>query len=279
MLIKEVLLKAQKLLQKQGIASAKLDAELLLIATLKIDKLTLYNSYQKELSTTELNEFQQLLDKRRQYMPIAKILGKKEFYGLDFMVNQDVLDPRPDTEILLDRILKTYPKDAKLNILELGVGSGCIIITLLNLLKVSRGTAVDISKAALHIAEQNAEQHHVTERLDLIESDLFSEITAKYDLLISNPPYIAAAEIEALDADVRLYDPMQALVAGEDGLDFYRKIAEQAHNYLNSEARIILEIGHQQKAAITKLFQDQGYYLEAADKDYGGNDRVLVFSY
>ncbi len=231
------------------------------------------NQYTLEEYSEILND---LVNQRIAKKPLAYILGSKEFHGRDFIVNENVLIPRPDTEILIDAVLKGQ-KNNKTNILELGVGSGCIIITLLLELKNSIGIGVDISEKALNVAMQNTLLHHCNDRLTLIKSDWFDNIDSvnKFDLIISNPPYIHEEE-KYLMSDETIYEPELALYT--KSYESYKQIAQHSKNYLSNEGLIYIEIGINQETNIIQIFNDENYILKDKFLDLAQIVRVLVFS-
>ena len=276
--ISTILKNAQEILKKSAIATYQLDAEILLLHVLKLNKIDLITQGNKiNISVQQLKQFNIFIKQRSEYKPIAKIIGSKEFYSLDFKVSQDVLDPRSDTEILIFAIEKLITdKTYKFKILDVGTGSGVIAISLAKLFPQAQITAIDISKPALDIAKYNANKHQLETRINFLQSDIYQNINEKFDLIISNPPYIASNIIADLPKDVKLYDPITALDGGLDGLDFYRNIALNSKKFLNNNGKIILEIGYDQKAAVLNIFQN--YKLILAQKDYGNNDRCLIFT-
>jgi release factor glutamine methyltransferase len=285
MKIAEALSQARKDLDSKGVSNSKLDSLVLLTHTffmLKIpfSKEQIIFNPNFELSDSQQETFFELIQRRAKREPVSHILGKREFFGEDFIVSSDVLDPRPDSETLIELVLKIFPdKNAKLKILELGVGSGCLIITLLKALKNAEAIAIDISQKALEICQKNTANHQVQNRLKLLKSNLFEALNSseKFDLIISNPPYIASIEIEDLEPEVKIYEPKTALDGGLDGLDFYRKIAAAAENFLQPKAKIILEIGYNQHQEITKIFTEKNFILTASELDLSGVVRVLCF--
>jgi release factor glutamine methyltransferase len=277
MLIKDLLKHAQNQLKIQGITSYDLDSKLLLAHILKVNREEFYKYDYIDISTEKYTAYNQLISARAKHKPLAKIIGKKEFYSLDFYTNLSTLDPRPDTETIVDTALELSKTLTKPSFLEIGVGTGCIAISLLKNGDFANSDAVDISKKALKLCTKNLKKHNLLDKLKLHESDLFSEIKKKYDLIISNPPYIPSKNIEKLDKSVKNFDPIHALDGGEDGLYFYRKIAQQSHNYLKKNAFIILEIGQNQEEAITAIFQEKNYSLTKSSKDLAGIVRCLVF--
>lgn len=241
-----------------------------------------YSTEQLITNQDEMVEFSQtilgLVNQRIEHKPLSYLLGYKEFYGRNFIVNENVLVPRPDTEILISAVLNKYYNNLDLNILELGVGSGCIIISLLLELARSKGLGVDISKEALRIASHNSDLYNCKERLTLLESDWYQNINSvnQYDLIISNPPYINKSEISLMSKETLRYEPEIALYT--ENYDSYKKIARHAKNYLNNEGEIYLEIGINQETEIKKIFIDNGYILKNQFFDFNTILRVLVFS-
>ncbi|MEM9228806.1 MAG: peptide chain release factor N(5)-glutamine methyltransferase [Pseudomonadota bacterium] len=207
--------------------------------------------------------------------PVAQIIGVREFWGREFRVTEDVLDPRPETETLIETALAGAPAD---RILDLGTGSGILAISLLAEWPDARAVAVDLSAAALEVAAVNADIHRVTDRIDLRHGDWFQPVEGGFDLIISNPPYIAAAEIQSLDRDVRDWEPHLALSPGSDGLAAYRELSANVSRYLNLQGLVILECGHQQAKAVAELFQGVGAGNYVIQKDLNGHDRCIKCS-
>ncbi len=285
MKISDALSQARQKLDSKGVSNSKLDSLILLTHTFFVlkenfTKEQIIFNPDLELEPEQYKVFFELINRRANREPVSQIIGKREFFGEEFLVNSNVLDPRPDSETLIELVLKKFwQQNQKLKILELGVGSGCLIITLLKAFDNAEATAVDISQKALEIAQKNAINHQVQNRLNLLESDLFQKISAskKFDLIISNPPYIASKEIELLQDEVKIYEPRTALDGGLDGLDFYRRIAAKAKNFLNPSGKIILEIGISQKEEIEKIFTEKKFTLEESKQDLAGIERTLCF--
>jgi len=234
----------------------------------------------------KLHSFFENFEKRRRRIPLAQILGRQSFYGLDFFVNEDVLIPRADTECLVDLVLEDYADLAKqagsssLNILDLCTGSGCIGISVAKHLPYQELLLVDLSEKALAVAKKNAEKH-LGENVTLLQSDLLTGVQGKkFSLLLSNPPYIVSRVIPGLDREVSEYEPKMALDGGEDGLAFYRRIAKEAKAVLLPGARLYLEIGYDQGESVKDIFQKEGYEAVEVFPDFAGNPRVLrgIFS-
>lgn len=265
----EILKSAKLVLKSVGIDSYSLDAEILLAHALGKNREYLIANHFKEIDDSD---FQLLLARRIAREPISQIIGKKEFWGLDFIVNQHTLTPRPDSEILVEVALQLAPQ----NILDLGSGTGCLIISLLKSLQNSTGIAVDISQEALLIAKANADFHQVDMRCQFIKSNWMEKVEGKFDLIISNPPYIRKSDIELLQAEVKLYDPIMALTPGDSGLEAYEKIISQAKNYLTISGSLIFEIGQYQENAIIKIANNYGFKLHSIHKDLANINRCLV---
>lgn len=295
MKISTALSQARLALDSKGVSNGGLDSLILLSHTLflcgkNFSKEWIIFNPDFELDFDQRKIFFELVSRREEREPVSQIIGKREFFGEDFLVSKDVLDPRPDSESLIELTLKIFPeKTKKLKILELGVGSGCLILTLLRLYAEATGVGIDVSDEALEICKKNSEKQLVSDRLKLLKSDLFEILKQvrddgqkdqkKYDLIISNPPYIPSKEIEDLESEVRIHEPKIALDGGSDGLDFYRKIATSAENFLNKNGKIILEIGFGQKEEIVTIFSKNKFKLTDLKPDLAGVDRALCFEF
>ena len=284
--ISSALSQARQNLDSKGVSNSKLDSLILLthaffILGISLSKEQIIFNPEQELSLEQQQVFFNLILRRSNREPVSHIIGKREFFGEDFVVSKDVLDPRPDSESLIEAVFSNFAdKDQKLKILELGVGSGCLIITLLRSYKLAFGVGVDVSEKALVICRKNAANQQVLNRLQLVKSNLFDEVNAseKFDLIISNPPYIPSQDIEILEPEVRIHEPRLALDGGVDGLDFYRKIAVEAKNFLKQNGQIILEIGIGQQQEIADIFAREGFLLLEEKRDLSQVVRVLVIS-
>ena len=228
------------------------------------------------INDAQRKQIDNIIERRVAGEPLTRILGIREFWGLEFEVTPDVLDPRPDTETLVEAVLKKTQKDPSLKILDLGTGTGCIPISLLTELPQASGVAADVSEKALEVARRNAEKNGVLDRMEFIQSDWFENLGGQqFDLIVSNPPYISDQVIPNLDDEVKNHDPILALSGGESGLDCYKIIFSQLNDYLLPEARAFFEIGFDQLSSITRLAGDSHLRLVAAYKDLGGHDRVV----
>jgi release factor glutamine methyltransferase len=263
-----------------GIESARLDAEVLLGHALGMEKTALYSNLDAPLCRQDERRYRDLLLRRERREPVAYITGRKAFWSLDFLVTPDVLIPRPETELLLGIALarsrlcacRLQPK-----ILDLGTGSGAIAVSLARELPEARITAVDISPAALAVACRNSERHGLAKRISFLTGDLFEVVAGQFDLIVSNPPYIRRDDLSALPPDIREWEPVGALDGGVDGLDFYRRIIAEAHQYLVTGGHIILEIGADMGVSVAELFTHAGCYASfCVYEDYAGKDRVVA---
>lgn len=263
---------------EKGVDNPRLDAEVLLSHILGKDRLYLYVNFDQPLQPTELTAFRDAVKRRAERQPVAYIIGSKEFMGLDFKVSPAVLIPRPDTEILVETAISRLEKIDKPRVLDIGTGSGAIIISVIAKLTTAQGTAVDISSDALAVAVANARHNGVAERLQFYQGDLFGPIAGqKFDAILSNPPYIPNSDIAGLEPEVQR-EPKLALAGGKDGLDYYRRLIDQGPAYLNSGGFMAFEVGIGQAAAIADLAK-KNHSLQVSDiiKDYAGIDRVVVF--
>lgn len=268
--LEETLFLGTKILREAGIAEADLDAWHLMEYVFHITRASYYLALKEEVSEDQLNDYMELIEKRKARIPLQHLTGVREFMGLEFEVNEHVLIPRQDTEILVEEVLKTSNQKS---VLDLCTGSGCIIISLAVLSKLKKAAAVDLSEEALKVAKRNALRHQVEISFDL--SDLFDKVEEKYDIIVSNPPYIATKEIETLEPEVKCYEPMMALDGYEDGLFFYRKIIQNAKNYLTDQGEIFFEIGYDQGNDVSMLLSEAGFVDISVIKDLAGLDRVV----
>ncbi len=263
-----------KKLLEAGIEEAALDARLLLEQVCGTDRNTLLVHGDREVSAGEQQTYEEAVARRSQRIPLQQITGSQDFMGLVFQVNEHVLVPRQDTEILVEEVLRELQDGMK--VLDMCTGSGCIIISLLHYSNHCQGVGADISREALEVARKNgAALLGADKEYSFVESDLFEHVEGKYDIIVSNPPYIRHKEIDSLMPEVRDHEPRQALDGGEDGLDFYRRIAAQSPAYLNGGGRLYLEIGCDQGDVVQELLLQQGFREVNVVQDYAGLDRVV----
>ena len=264
-------------LRKKKIPSYILDSEILMSKTLNKPREQILINLDKKLSDKKISLFKRYLNRRSKNEPIAYILGKKEFWSETYKVTKDTLIPRPETEILVDELLKVY-RDKKISILDIGTGSGCIILSLLNNLKKSKGTGIDISKKAILIARKNAIAHKISNRVKFYNKSLESLFHKKFDLIVSNPPYIERKDIKNLCDDIKRYEPRVALDGGNDGLDLIKKVIYKSKYILKIKGMLALEIGNEQIKKVSKILIDNNFSVRKISKDYKKNVRC-VFAY
>lgn len=260
----------KEILQSAGIKECELDAWYLLEYVFKIDKSWYYLHGKEEMQEEKYQEYELLLKKRSERIPLQYITGSQEFMGLNFKVNSHVLIPRQDTETLVEEAVKRL--EPGMEVLDLCTGSGCVIISIMKHKPVI-GTASDISKQALLIAKDNARTNQV--EVNLVRSDLFQNILGKYDMIVANPPYIPTEAIADLMPEVRDFEPIDALDGKEDGMYFYHKIVQESRKYLKSNGYLCLEIGHDQGGRVAFLMEENGYRNVKVVKDLAGNNRVV----
>ena len=279
--LSEALLDGARRLHAGGIDSGRLDAELLLAHILGMTREQLVVNVNRPLSASQCDRYQGVLLRRLRREPVAYITGRQEFWSLDFLVTSDVLIPRPETERLVEIALKLAAEmsaSAALRILDVGTGSGAIAIALASELPAAEIFATDFSAAALTLARENAAKNGMSKRIQFYHGDLFAAIGhAKFDLILSNPPYIRRSEIDGLEPEVSRWEPRQALDGGIDGLEFYRRIAAEAFDHMRPDGAVVVEIGAEMGAVVAALFQSSQACADAAiAQDYSGKDRVVV---
>ena len=277
MTIKQAMIKGVTILKLEKISTPKLKARLLLQYVLKKPRQYLIVYDNQKLTDKEEQEYLKYIELVAQGEPIEHITHQKEFMKLDFYVDENVLIPRQDTEVLVEEVIKIAQNIRAKKILDLCTGSGAIAVSLAKYLENIQITALDISRKALDVAIANAKNNHVQEKITFVESNLFQDLRQeKYDIIVSNPPYIRRKEIETLDKEVRK-EPKIALDGGEDGLDFYREIINKGYEYLKYGGYICLEIGYDQKEEVMQFIKDKKQYTETyCKKDLYDNDRVIV---
>ena len=267
-------------LNQAGIDSPRMEAEVLLAGALRLCREEIYCRPERILSEDEKAISLDFVNRRIRHEPVAHILGHKEFWSLDFKITSNVLIPRPETEALIETLLSLNNKiqgGLPPRLLEIGTGSGIIAVVAAQEIPDCRVTATDYLSEVLIVARSNARRHKVSDKINFIQSDIFSSIpVTPYDFIVSNPPYIATPHLSGLMPDVRNFEPQSALDGGEDGLDFYRRIIPEALSYLEEGGGVVLEVGETQADAVSALFCADGKY-EAINitQDYGGYDRVV----
>lgn len=260
----------------KGVEQARLDAEVLLSHVLGMDRLHLYVRFDQPLLPEELASFRALVLRRAAREPVAYILGCKEFMGLEFAVSPDVLVPRPDTELLVEACEARLKEVSQARILEIGPGSGAVVISLLKRQPEWQAAAVELSPRAAQMVRKNAKRHEVEARLQLYEGDLFAPVEGRqFDAVVSNPPYIPEADLEGLQPEVHC-EPRMALAGGSDGLDFYRRLVREGGAYVCAGGWLLLEVGSGQAKEVAQLGAQSGWQVEAVLPDYAGIERVVA---
>lgn len=270
----EAMASATARLRAAGVADPARDARILLAHAARIEAARVTLIAPEDLSPEIAERYDQLIALRAVRVPVSQLLGEREFYGRRFKVSREVLDPRPETETLIEAAL-SRPFD---RVLDLGTGSGCILVTLLAETRAALGVGVDLSEAACLQASANAVLHRVEDRATVLASDWFATVDGVFDLIVSNPPYISRAEMGQLDPEVRDHEPEMALTDGADGLGAYRIIADEAPRFLTKDGRVMVEIGWRQASEVSAIFADAGFGSRHVLQDLGGQDRVIVAS-
>lgn len=278
MKIRELLNKGKTILKNEGIDSYSIDAQLLLGKVINSDRMAIILKMEEEIPEDKTKEFLKLIDLRKSRIPVKYITNHSEFMGLDFYIEQGVLIPRPDTETVAEEAIEEIKKRNYTNICDLCCGSGIIGITIAKNFDFTNVDCLDIAEKASKVTCKNIKLHKLSERVEFIYSDLLKypiENNKKYDMIVSNPPYIREDDIKDLMRDVRKYEPYEALCGGKDGLDFYRSIIKQSKTVLKKDGMIIFEIGYDQKDEVAQLLDMQGFKDIVCKKDLAGNDRMI----
>ena len=273
--IQSALKKGQSILIDNNIISAKLDSEILMSQAIRKDKKFIILNLHKQIKKRDLDYFDNLIQERAKSKPIAQIIKKKDFWKYEFIVNNNVLIPRPDTEILIEQALKLVKNKNRLQILDIGIGSGCILMSILKEKKNFIGTGIDISNKSLQISKVNGQKLRINNRLRLFKSNIDNFNTGKYDLIVSNPPYIKKSNLKCLEKDIG-FEPKQALDGGLDGLSEIRKVINKSSELIKRSGHFIIEIGFDQKNKVKKILRDKGFYIKKTVKDLSNHDRCIV---
>ena len=273
----EIIKFGSNLLKEKKISSFILDSEILLSKTLNKTRENILINLDQKINSKNISTFKEYLLRRSYNEPIAYIMGEKEFWSKKFYVNKGTLIPRPETELLVDKILKIY-EGKKISILDIGTGSGCIIISILSSLKNSNGIGIDISKNAILTAKKNALKYKLTDRVKFLNKSLDNIFGKKFDLIVSNPPYISSKDIKNLSDDIKRQEPRIALDGGNDGLDLIKKVIYKSKYILKIKGMLALEIGNEQFIKVSKILIDNNFRIKQVVKDYKTNVRC-VFAY
>ena len=268
--------KACKELKENKISSALLDSELLLSEVIKKDRKFILLNLDKELNKIDQKSFKDLIIKRSMGEPVAYLTGSKSFWKYDFKVNDRVLIPRPDTEIIIEQVLDIYKNKSKLNFIDVGIGSGCIALSILKEKKSFLATGIDLSQDCINICRYNANKLGVSNRIKLFKSDVDNLIFRKYDLIVSNPPYIKKLDLNKLDKEVKNFGPKLALDGGLEGLSVIRKVIKKSSELIKINGKLVLEIGYDQKEPVKKMLIENNFYVNRVLKDFAKNDRCII---
>ena len=278
MKILELIKTGSKLLKEKNILSHVLDTELLLSKSLNKSREELLINLDQNINKRDLTNFNKYLIRRSNKEPIAYLLGEKEFWSKKFFVNKNTLIPRPETELLVEKLVTIY-KEKRITILDIGTGTGCIIASLLSELKNSTGTAVDISREAILVAKKNACKFKLSDRIKFLHKPFEELYGKKFDLIVSNPPYIKRNDIKYLSDDIKKFEPRMALDGGNDGLDLIKKVIYKSKKILKINGMLALEIGNEQIKRVSKLLIDNKFRIKCVIKDYKNNIRCVFAEY
>ena len=273
--IQSAITQGAQILKKKYFSNFYLDSEILMAKAINKDKKYLLLNAQKKIEEKNLTLFQKLIKERSKGKPVSHLTNKKLFWNSEFFVTEDTLIPRPDTELIVENILNLTKNKSKLSILDIGIGSGCILLSILKERKNFYGTGIDISKNCLKIANMNATSLKVHNRLKLYKSNVDKFSLGKYDLIVSNPPYIKKSILKCLEKDIG-FEPKQALDGGLDGLSEIRKVINKSSELIKRNGHFIIEIGFDQKDKVKKILRDKGFYIKKTVKDLSNHDRCIV---
>ena len=276
MKIENAIEEGYKQLKQNKVESALLDSQLLMSEIIKKDRKFIILNPGKNLKNYDYECFKKLISDRSKGKPVAYLTRVKSFWNYDFFLNDKVLIPRPDSELIVEQVLKIYKNKSKINFLEIGVGSGCLILSILKEKKLFSGTGIDISNHAIKISNINAKNLKIENRIKLFKSDIDNFNLGKYDLIISNPPYIKKLDFKNLKRDVEKFEPRLALDGGLEGLSCFRKIIKKSSELIKNRGKLILEIACDQKRDVAKILRDNGFYINNTLKDLANNDRCII---
>ncbi len=263
------------ILKQKKIISYKIDSELLLSKVLGKPREEILTNLEQDINLNNISKYKNLIERRSHKEPIAYITKKKEFWSKIFIVNSDTLIPRPETELMVEKLCKIF-RGREISLLDIGTGSGCIIVSLLGELNKSKGVGIDISKKALLIAKKNAKIHNVDNRIKFFNKSFEKIYNRSFDLIVSNPPYLKSSELNNLDDDIKKYEPILALDGGNDGLDVIKKVIYKAKNILKFKGKLALEIGNEQYLKVSKILKKNSFKIDYIVKDYMENVRCLI---
>ena len=274
--IDNILNEGIRILKRNKISNPQLDSQILLSNSLKIDKKHIILNPKELLNSEQAEIFRNLIERRRKGEPVAYLINKKDFWKDEFFVNKDVLIPRPDTELIIEQVLKLYSKNSQLQVLDIGTGSGCILLSILKERSNFYGTGIDISKKSINISKLNAKQLNLINKVKFFHSSVDNFKIGKYDLIVSNPPYIKFFNLKYLEKDVINFEPKLALSGGFDGFSKIRKVISKTKTLIKKNGKFILEIGFNQKNKVKEILKKEGFYINKTIRDYGNNDRCII---
>ena len=274
--LRTTLYKASKKLKKNNIKTFQIDSEILLANTINKDRKYIILNFNDQIKKFYLKKFNELIDRRSKGEPIAYLIKKKEFWNETFYINEKVLIPRPDTEIIVESVLSMFPKNSKLQMLDIGTGSGCILLSILKERPNFYGTGIDISKNSIDVCKYNTQLFNLSNRVKFYNSDVDNFILGKYDLITSNPAYIDLLSLKYLERDVINFEPKLALNGGLDGFSQIRKVVNKAAVLIKKNGKFILEIGFNQKEKVKQILKKEKFYVNKILKDYGNNYRCII---
>jgi len=265
-----------KVLKNRFFKNPYLDSEILMTNVIKKDRKYVLLNYKKDLADEDLNSFKKLINKRLSGNPIAYLINKKFFWESEFVVSNETLIPRPDTELVVQKVLEITAYKKNLNILDIGVGSGCILLSILKERKSFYGTGIDLSKSCINMSKINAIKLKASSKLKLYKSNVDKFTLGKYDLIVSNPPYIKKTQLKYLEDNVAKFEPKLALDGGLDGLSTIRKVINKSSELIKKNGKFVLEIGSDQKNKVIIILKKEGFYINSINKDLANNDRCIV---
>ena len=276
--ILELINNGAKKLKSKNIFSHKLDSEILLSKALNKSREELITSFKDKVTKAKINQFHKLISRRSLREPIAYILKEKEFWSKSFLVNSNVLIPRPETELMVETVVKIF-KNKNIHILDIGTGTGCILLSILSELKNSKGIGIDISHKAIQIAKKNQKKHNLTQQTKFYKKSFNEIYHNKFDLIVSNPPYIRSKDLKNLDDDIKKFEPKLALDGGNDGLDVIKKVIYKSKSILKFNGMLALEIGNGQFKKVSKILKDNRFIIKFLVKDYKDNIRSILSTF
>ena len=274
--IKSAINDASQKLKEKKVLSYQLDSEILMSKVIKKERDYVILNFDKELNFTEVKCFDKLIEQRLKGKPVSYITGKKDFWKYEFNIEDGVLIPRPDSELIIEQVLKISKNKSKLQVLDIGTGSGCLLLSVLKEKTDFYGVGVDISKKCLDISKINSKKLGVTNRIKFFKTDIDNFHYGKYDLIISNPPYIKKFDLKYLEKDVINFEPIIALNGGLDGMSEIRKVVNKSSELIKKNGKLVLEIAFDQKKRVLKLLKSKGFYINKVLKDLSKNERCII---